>query len=227
MHGIMMKKGVGLYEMEGVEVMSHSIIETNFKFTSLTQRKDTKYIVIHNVAGESTAERIHQQHINQGWAGIGYHFFIDNDGGIWRGRPLNSQGAHVELANSDKVGICLNGNLDQRKPTDTQIKALLWLLDVLKQWYPNAQVKGHRDFNQTACPGRYVNINAILAMEVENEVRYNKIDEIPAGDLRDTIKRLVTGGIIKGNELGNLDLSMDMIRNIVIADRISRSSTGK
>lgn len=51
----------------------------------------------------------------------------------------------------------------------------------------------------------------------ENEVRYNKIEEVP-GYAKETIKKLCQKGVLKGNGNG-LDLSEDMIRMLVILDR--------
>lgn len=51
----------------------------------------------------------------------------------------------------------------------------------------------------------------------ENEVRYNKLSEIPEY-YRDTIEKLVNKGILKGGDKG-LDLSEDMLRILVMNDR--------
>lgn len=48
------------------------------------------------------------------------------------------------------------------------------------------------------------------------EKRYNYLNEIPSGEFRDTIKKLMDKGIIKGNDEGKLDLSHDMVRMFVI-----------
>ncbi len=48
------------------------------------------------------------------------------------------------------------------------------------------------------------------------EKRYNYLKEIPAGEFRDTIKKLMDKGIIKGNDDGKLDLSHDMVRLLVM-----------
>lgn len=49
----------------------------------------------------------------------------------------------------------------------------------------------------------------------ENMVRYNKIEEIPNW-AQDTVRALVDAGALGGVGGGNLDLSMDMIRGLVI-----------
>lgn len=52
----------------------------------------------------------------------------------------------------------------------------------------------------------------------ENEVRYNKVAELPEW-AKPTIQKLMTKGLLKGDEKGNLNLSEDMVRMLVILDR--------
>lgn len=64
------------------------------------------------MAGRSVEEKIAEidrWHRARGWAGIGYHYVIDRDGSIGKGRPLSRVGAHTRGHNRDSVGICLIG----------------------------------------------------------------------------------------------------------------------
>lgn len=49
------------------------------------------------------------------------------------------------------------------------------------------------------------------------EKRYNKVEELPYG--QDTIKKMVSEGILVGDKQGNLNLSEDMVRVFMILDR--------
>lgn len=49
------------------------------------------------------------------------------------------------------------------------------------------------------------------------EKRYNKVEELPYG--HDTIKKMVSEGILVGDKQGNLNLSEDMVRVFMILDR--------
>ena len=51
--------------------------------------------------------------------------------------------------------------------------------------------------------------------EDDDMVRYDSIDDVP-GWAQDTVRALVDAGALRGDEHGNLDLSMDMIRGMVI-----------
>ena len=77
---------------------------------SLSVRRATKRIILHHAEySRCTADDIHQWHIDRGWSGIGYHFFVRKDGSVYRGRPENTVGAHASGANSDSIGICAEG----------------------------------------------------------------------------------------------------------------------
>ena len=158
-----------------------NIKETNLNFSSLTPRsKVLEYIVIHHTAStaKETVEQIHNFHINNnGWAGIGYHFYIRKDGTIYRGRPEKYVGAHCENYNSVSLGICCEGNFEIEQPTDNQLKSLSELLQHLKQKYGNVQVVGHRDLNATACPGKnlYSKLGSVIANSITPKDEYVKV----------------------------------------------------
>jgi len=82
----------------------------------------------------------------------GYHFVIPENGEIQVGRFLNETGAHVAGQNTGKIGICYCGGLDENgKGKDTrneaQKNALLCLLNFLLVYFPDAKIKGHRDYS--------------------------------------------------------------------------------
>ena len=82
----------------------------------------------------------------------GYHFVVLPDGTIETGRFLSEIGAHVSGQNSRSIGICYVGGLDANgKAADTrtpeQKEALIWLLKHLVVMFPNATIKGHRDYS--------------------------------------------------------------------------------
>lgn len=118
-----------------------------------------KYLVIHHAAVPPTvgAERIARYHVeNQGWPGIGYHFFIAADGLIYQTNKLETISYHAQDVNPTGVGICLAGNFTSEIPTVAQLdgtaELCAYLLDHLKL---NLEaVKGHKDFVQTQCPGQ-------------------------------------------------------------------------
>ena len=99
-------------------------------------------------------------HINRGFAGIGYHFYITRDGKVHVCRPVHQIGAHAAGWNDKSIGICYEGGLNEEGlPTDTrtyaQKCALLDLLRRLKSDYPKARILGHYQLAPSvhkACP---------------------------------------------------------------------------
>lgn len=111
-------------------------------------------------AGDKVAE-IRRWHVeDNGWSDIGYHFIIDRDGIVVKGRPLDRAGAHARGRNSHSVGICLIGGFGgsaSDKFTDNftpaQATALRNLIDRLKRDYPTIKVvSGHNQYASKACP---------------------------------------------------------------------------
>lgn len=103
-------------------------------------------------------KEIDQWHRKRGWLKIGYHFVIRRDGTVEKGRDIEEVGAHVLNHNSNTVGVCLVGGLNENmKPeanfTPEQYAALEVLLFQLLVLYPDAQIKGHDHFDKgRACP---------------------------------------------------------------------------
>lgn len=143
------------------------IKRVNLKFVKgLIKRKTTSEIIIHCTASKCnknlTIEQIHSMHIRNGWAGIGYNYYIDLNGIIWEGRPEDYSGSHTTNHNSKSIGICYCGGLNELgKPCDTrnqlQISAMKWLCRYLHKKYPNATFHGHKEFANKACPCFNVN----------------------------------------------------------------------
>jgi len=116
-----------------------------------------------------------------GWSDIAYNFLVDSFGTLWEGRyggmdqPV--RGAHTLGFNASSTGICVIGNLDTALPQQATLDSLAqlaaWKLAMYGRdpqgWtqvtsegsdkFPAGKVvtlpviDGHRDTNDTACPG--------------------------------------------------------------------------
>lgn len=128
-------------------------VDYSFKGT-LADRVKTLYLILHHRAGTGDAKSIHASHLALGYQGIGYHFYVRKDGSIFRGRPETKIGAHAKGFNDKSLGICFEGNFESEKMPEIQLSAGRKLIKYLKSIYPDAVVKRHKDFNQTACPGK-------------------------------------------------------------------------
>jgi N-acetylmuramoyl-L-alanine amidase len=124
----------------------------------------------------------HTKHL--GWSDIGYNFLVDRFGRIWVGRAGGPgkpvRGAHTLGFNAKSTGVAVIGNYETAVPSKAVIGALArlaaWKLDMYGR-NPRGRVRvvsegsdryrdgrrvklpvidGHRDTNQTACPGRHL-----------------------------------------------------------------------
>lgn len=231
------------------------IIETDWKWkTGLVKRASTKYIALHHAeASVCTAKQVDEWHKSNGWSGIGYHFFVRKDGSVYRGRPLDKLGAHVQGMNNCSLGICAEGAYSREFMPYVQKKAIAELIDYLKRnFYPDAQIVGHREIGASDCPGKNYplaelkNYKAILNKESEDltMTQYDElkgeisrlntvIGEIKAavpmiydyvdGNLPDwakpTVQKMISKGLLKGDENGRLGLTDELLRVFVVNDR--------
>lgn len=115
-------------------------------------------------AGEPTADKVRevrQWHVrDNGWRDIGYHYLIDRDGTLARGRAVSVTGAHARGHNKGTIGIALFGghgsaasDLFQDNFTAEQDKALRTLIERLRNEHGPLWLKGHNEVSSKACPG--------------------------------------------------------------------------
>ena len=132
------------------------------------KRITTNLIVVHCAATKPTMDigvrEIRQWHVQQGWLDVGYHFVIRRDGTIEEGRPHDVIGSHVKARNSDSIGICLVGGVDDKlRPADNltdhqkaALQVLLWKMTSGTDFegaYQDLPVVGHRDLDSGKdCP---------------------------------------------------------------------------
>ena len=121
---------------------------------------------------------------NLGWSDIGYNFLVDRFGRTWVARAGGARrpvrGAHTLGFNGTSCGVAVIGNFETTRPNKRVLAAVAalaaWKLDrygrnprgrirVTSEGsdnYPAGQrvrlrvIDGHRDTNDTACPGRYL-----------------------------------------------------------------------
>ena len=121
-----------------------------------------KEIIIHCSATREeqqvSVDTIRDWHLAKGWNDIGYHFYIDLDGTINKGRDIDKIGAHCKGHNRNSIGICYCGGVeaDGKTPKDTRTQeqkdSLLHVLKTLKAMYPEAVIYSHNEFANKACP---------------------------------------------------------------------------
>lgn len=130
-----------------------------------------KEIIIHCTAtdadwrkGSKTSAKVSEVrkwHVQgNGWSDIGYHYLIDRDGTLAKGRPIERTGAHTKGRNSGTIGIALFGGRTSDANdkfadnfTEDQDEALRALISDLFGKYGTVPVSGHNQYAAKACPG--------------------------------------------------------------------------
>lgn len=118
------------------------------------------------MSGARTSEKvaeIRRWHMTppRNWRDIGYHYIIDTDGTIAKGRHDSVIGAHTKGRNRHSIGICLIGghgsaSTDRFEENFTQAQegSLMGLLMQLRGKYgQDIKISGHNEYAAKACPG--------------------------------------------------------------------------
>ena len=150
-----------------------NIIEKTYTLNGdLKTRSKTNRIILHHAAATNcTVEDIDRWHKGNGWTCIGYHFFVNKKGEVYRGRKENTVGAHAGNNNSDSLGICAEGNFENETMGTAQKEALKELVAYLKNKYGISKVQKHKDVNATACPGKNYPFDEIAKATIKEEVK--------------------------------------------------------
>lgn len=127
-------------------------------------RQTTKYIVVHcsqtRPSQDIGAREIDSWHRQRGWLKIGYAKVIKRDGTVEQGREDDELQAHCKDYNHVSTSICLIGGAketdwkqEEDNFTGEQWESLKTVLEEQLKKYPNAQIVGHRDLDESKfCP---------------------------------------------------------------------------
>ena len=202
-----------------------------------------RYIVMHYTANNGdTAKNNCDYYHRVGGLQASAHYFCDEHGAIQSVRECDTAwhcGAraywHPECRNANSIGI----EMCSRKRADgsyyilpeTVANAAALAREIMQRYGIDTEhVVRHYDVTGKRCPMPWVDDpaqwTAFLAMltpentttdeeDEDDMVRYNTIEEVPSW-AQDTVRALVDAGALGGVGGGNLDLSMDMIRGLVV-----------
>ncbi len=129
--------------------------------------KNVDSIAFHHMAHSTwNVKDVEKYHIyTNGWDAIGYNYWIAFDGTVYEGRGLN-KGAGVSNHNSHIISIGLQGDFEIQIPTNEQYESARELVYYIKEKIPGIKNIGcHKDWNVTACPGKYFDIKRITEVK--------------------------------------------------------------
>jgi N-acetylmuramoyl-L-alanine amidase len=118
--------------------------------------RNINYIVIHCTATSKdiTIASLKNYWQNIGWSNVGYHYVIKSTGEIVQLQSIDKPTNGVKGYNKESIHISYIGGKTKDDRTKEQKEAILWILESLKEVYPDAKILGHRDFPNVnkACP---------------------------------------------------------------------------
>lgn len=222
---------------------SMEFISCNLSNFRVGRTQPVRYIVLHYTANNGdTAKNNCDYYHRVGGLQASAHYFVDEHGAMQSVREGDTAwhcGAlaywHPECRNGNSIGIemCSRKRADGSyyiKP-ETVANAATLAREIMQRYgIDTDHVLRHYDVTGKRCPMPWVDDPAQWAAfkdmlvpestttdeEDENDmVRYNTIEEVPSW-AQDTVRALVDAGALGGVGGGNLDLSMDMIRGLVV-----------
>ena len=205
-----------------------------------------RYIVMHYTANNGdTAKNNCDYYHRVGGLQASAHYFCDEHGvmqSVREGDTAWHCGAraywHPECRNGNSIGIemCSRKRADGSyyiKP-ETVANAAALAREIMQRYGIDTEhVVRHYDVTGKRCPMPWVDDPAqwtafkdmlmpkSTTTDEEDEddmVRYNKLEDVPDW-AQDTVRELVDAGALGGVGGGNLDLSMDMIRGLVVGTK--------
>ena len=211
-------------------------------------KSSIKYIVVHYTANNGDTARDNLDYYARVKKEISCHFFVDETEVCcsvpWDNTAYHcgtkGKYKHKYCRNTNSIGIELCSRIDSKgkyyfKDETVHNAARFVALQMKNYNIPISNVIRHYDVTGKSCPRPFVESSQAWANfknlvmkyyngntpKKENDIvmqYYEKITEIPAGEMRDTVQKLCDRGIIKGNGAG-LHLSYDMCRIIVFLNR--------
>lgn len=111
-------------------------------------------------SAQAKTNEVRKWHLDRGWNDIGYHWLIDRDGTVTKGRDESVVGAHVAGHNANSIGISLfgghgssNDDAFEDNFTPEQDAALRVLISEIRGRHDIKKVTGHHEYANKACPG--------------------------------------------------------------------------
>lgn len=199
-----------------------------------------QYIVIHYTGAPGTAKNCGTYFGREGNIGASAHYFVDEHDIVQSvpdtGRAWHCGAAtykHPACRNDNSLGVELccypNGDGTWRFAPETVANAVQLVRALMARYGVDVDhIVRHYDVTGKVCPEPFVRDTAqwetfkarLTAPETEEEVvRYNTVAEMPEY-YRAEAQRLIDCGALTGRAPGQLDVSEDMLRTLIIVQRL-------
>jgi N-acetylmuramoyl-L-alanine amidase len=105
-----------------------------------------------DLVGQKLVEAVRDWHIKRNFRDIGYHYLIDCEGKLLKGRNLEHIPAAQRGHNSRSIAICLDGLYDFQFNERQFFTLLNWVEDVSKEYDYAITFHGHCEVSSKLCP---------------------------------------------------------------------------
>ena len=193
-----------------------------------------EYIVIHYTAGRSDTAENNGIYFKNNVVGASAHWFVDETTAVLSVEEhfvaWHCGGAvyrHPACRNGNSIGVELCSERDAKgeyffnEATVENAKQLVRQL-MTKYNVPVERVLRHYDVTGKVCPAPFVGAGKAAWEEFKGGLTvYQKLENVPEW-AKPTVQKVVEKGALQGDEQGNLNLSGDLTRTLVILDRLGK-----
>lgn len=193
-----------------------------------------EYIVIHYTAGRSDTAENNGVYFKNNVVGASAHWFVDEHDAVlsveehfvaWHcgGAMYN----HPACRNGNSIGVEMCSEMDTKGEyyfTEATVENAKTLVRHLMEKYnmPVEHVVRHYDVTGKICPAPFVGAGKDAWDEFKGGlIVYKKLENVPAW-AKPTVQKAIDKGALQGDEHGNLNLSYDLTRTLVILDRLGK-----
>lgn len=166
-------------------------LKWNGVFTPLNKNKINGIALHHMDASKCTIYDVHKWHLDNGWIGCGYAFFVSKLGVVFLGRGFN-QNAGVFNENGHLISIGFEGEyqkIDKVMPLDQFNSGVEIIKYVLSQCPNVGLIDGHKRWTETTCPGNNFPLREIVSSSWNTTPIDNKNYNLDANQIIDLIAK--------------------------------------
>ena len=189
---------------------------------------NVKYLVVHYTAGRNDTAENNGAYFARETVGASAHFFVDGET-VVRSVPedhvaWHCGGAvyrHEDCRNSNSIGveICSRYENGVYSFDPAALERARDLLRLLMEQYgiPKERVLRHYDVSGKLCPAPCVGEGQAAWLRFREGL--DPVEEVPQW-AKAAVDKLAARGALQGDETGRLNLSRDLLRTLVILDRL-------
>ena len=195
--------------------------------------QSVRYIVIHFTAGKNDTAKNNGEYFAREAVGASAHFFVDETTVIQsvpEDRVAYHCGGyiyyHPECRNGNSLGveICTKWENGEYSFAPEAVENAQELVRDLMKAYnvPVERVIRHFDVTHKLCPAPFVGTGQAAWEEFKGGLTmYQRFENVPDW-AKPSIQKVIDAGALKGDEQGNLNLTGDLTRTLVILDRLGK-----